>query len=78
MKTPHISWGRDGGGVNRGYGWISVCAAHPKQSTEESEGSNNGKLVILVPNEVTQTPLKHRKGTKGGEGRSVKGGLPTS
>ena len=45
----------------------------PKQSTEESEWSNNGQLAILVPGQIIHTPLKQREegGVRG------RGGLTT-
>ena len=43
--------------------------AHPKQSTEESEWSNNGQLAILVPCQIIHTPPKQRK--EGEEGSPV-------
>ena len=47
------------GGRRSGIGQ-GICAAHPKQSTEESEWFDNGQLLILVPSQVIRTPLKHR------------------
>ena len=86
MRTPHMSWGREGrereGREGRGGiegGWRSgigqgICAAHPKQSTEESEWSDNEQLLILVPSQVIRTPLKHRQeGGMEGEGRGGEG-----
>ena len=93
MRTPHMSWGREGrgeearrgveGGEGKGRGgveggWRSgigqgICAAHPKQFTEESEWSDNGQLLILVPSQVIRTPLKHRWEGRGGEGRGGEG-----
>ena len=70
--------GREGRGGIEG-GWRSgigqgICAAHPKQSTEESEWSDNGQLLILVPSQVIHTPLKHRQeGGMEGEGRGGEG-----
>ena len=70
------------GGEGRGGvegGWRSgigqgICAAHPKQSTEESEWSDNGQLLILVTSQVIRTPLKHRQEERRGEGREGRGG----
>ena len=74
-----MSWGREGrggdgrrgveGGRRSGIGQ-GICAAHRKQSTEESEWSDNGQLLILVPSQVIHTPLKHRQEETGGEWRA--------
>ena len=65
-------WGGVEGGWRSGIGQ-GICAAHPKQSTEESEWSDNGQLLILVPIQVIRTPLKHRWEGRGGEGRGEEG-----
>ena len=74
-----MSWGGGGGGRGgveggrrSGIGQ-GICAAHPKESTKESEWSNNGQLLILVPSQVIHTPLKHRQEGRGGEGRGGEG-----
>ena len=66
MKGRQRGRGEDGRGgvkqgvVGRGKGKVDFCAAHPKQSTAESEWSDNGQLLILVPSQVIHTPLKRK------------------
>ena len=43
------------------------CVAHPKQSTEESESSDNETVALLVPSQIIHTLLKYKREGRGGK-----------